>query len=221
MWRPGQRVEVGELARLPELAGVLDRRRRPLGQLLELADVLVPEAARAVARVDGEIADPAAALLERDGEAGVDRARRAVLVRAVAVGDLDRPGRRAVRRPGDRLGPVRGEAVRRHGRRPVGPFEPDERGVDALEPRARLERPREHLVHVDRAGDLPEEPRAPPFLLGALDRPGELLRELVHAFFQRLDDGADPLVGLPPRPPRDKRHQHHEGENAARRGPHR
>ena len=111
--------------------------------------------------------------------------------------------------------------MRRHGRRPVGPFEPDERGVDALEPRARLERPREHLVHVDRAGDLPEEPDAPPFLLGPLDRPGELLRELVHPLLEGLDDRADPLVGLPPRPPRDKRHQHHEERARSRRGPQR
>ena len=64
-----------------------------------------------------------------------------------------------------------------------------------------LERPREHLVHVDRAGDLPEKTAAPALFLGPLDRPGELLRQLVHPLFQGLDDRPDPLVGPPPRPP--------------------
>jgi len=51
---PGERIEVCELARLPELPGVLDCGGRPVGQLLELADVIVPEPPRPVARVDGE-----------------------------------------------------------------------------------------------------------------------------------------------------------------------
>ena len=38
-----QRVEIGELARLPEAAGVLDRRPGPRGELLELADSLLAE----------------------------------------------------------------------------------------------------------------------------------------------------------------------------------
>src|SRR4029079_17850799 len=79
-------------------------------------------------------------------------------------------------------------------------------------------RPPYLLVHVERAGDLPEEPRAPAFLLGALDRPGELLGQLVHAFFQRLHDRIDPFVALPPRPSRAKGNHHHEGEEAAAEG---
>ena len=84
----GQRVEVGELPRLPEPARVLDRRRDALGDLLEGAQVVVAELDARLAREDAQPADPAAARDEGDAERLVHRAARA-LVR-VEVRELDR-----------------------------------------------------------------------------------------------------------------------------------
>src|SRR5204862_8278230 len=48
----GERVEVRELARLPEPPRIRDRRRRALGEPLQLGDGLVAEAPARRARVD-------------------------------------------------------------------------------------------------------------------------------------------------------------------------
>ena len=83
--QPRQRVEIGELPRLAEALGVLDRRRGPLGQLLEAAHVVLREVAVAVPCVDREVADPAAVVLERHGETSGDQARL-VLVFLAKIG---------------------------------------------------------------------------------------------------------------------------------------
>jgi hypothetical protein len=210
---PGECVEVGELARLAELQRVLDRGRRVLGQPLEVADVLLAEAAGGIARVDGEVADPAALGLERHRHAAVDQAGLRRLLGVVAVGDLDRAGPRPVRRPRDRLGSVDGEASCRHRRRALGSFEPHERGVDAFQPRAGLERPGENLVEVDRARDVREEPAPPALLLRPVDRGRELTGELVHPLFEGLHDLADALVGLPAGAPGDDHEQGRENDD--------
>ncbi len=106
----------------------------------------------------------------------------------------------------------------RHRRDPVGALEPDEGRVDPLEAGARLERPGEHLVHVDRARDLAEKPAPATLLLGPLDRAGELLGQLVHPLLERLDDRADALVGPPARAPADDPEQGKEQHEAAAEG---
>ena len=80
---------------------------------------------------------------------------------------------------------------------PSGALEPHDRGVDAGEAAGGVERAREHLVEVDRAGDLAEEPAALALLLRPGDRSRELLRELVHPLLERLHHRPDPLVGAP------------------------
>src|SRR5439155_8879335 len=64
----GQRVQIGELTRLVEALRVFDRRGGALGELFELAHVVLAEATARGAGVDGEVADPAPAPLERHGE---------------------------------------------------------------------------------------------------------------------------------------------------------
>jgi hypothetical protein len=215
-----ERVEVGELASFPELLGVADRRRGAVRELLELADVVLAEAPALVARVDGEVADPAAGLLERHREPAPHEPLRRGLLGVVEIGHLDRPRPRAVGRARDRVGAVRREPAGRHGRPALLAVEPDERGVEALEPRSRLERPGEHLVHVDRACDLPEEAASPALVLGPLDRCRELVRELVHPLLERLHDRVDSLVRPGPGPPGDDREQEREDDDAARKGRH-
>ena len=70
---PGQRVEVGELARLLEAPRVLERRRDALRELLGAAEVVVAEPRLRVAGEDAEPADSAGAVDERDAERGPDR----------------------------------------------------------------------------------------------------------------------------------------------------
>jgi hypothetical protein len=90
--------------------------------------------------------------------------------------------------------------------------------VDPTEPGSRVERAPQHLVHVDRAGDLPKEAAAPALLLGPLDRAGELLGELAHPLLEGLDDGPTPLVGGAPGPSADERQEHGEENDAAAEG---
>ena len=71
----------------------------------------------------------------------------------------------------------------------------DERRVGVLERPCRLERPGEHLVQVDRPGELPEDPAAPALLLGPLERAGQLAAELVHPGVEAGDDLRHPFVG--------------------------
>ena len=70
----GQRIEVGELARLAEAARVLDRRAGAQRERLELAHVVVGVLVALPAREDGEVAERRAVARKRDGEAGVDDA---------------------------------------------------------------------------------------------------------------------------------------------------
>src|SRR5205085_6241431 len=113
-------------ARLAEAAGILARRRGAMGQVLELADVVLGETVAAATGVDREVPEPAPVLVERHGEPAGYEARRVLLVLAVAVRDLDRAGPRAVGRPRDRLGAVGRQAVRRDGRRALRALEPDQ-----------------------------------------------------------------------------------------------
>jgi hypothetical protein len=212
---PGQRVEIGELPCLAEALCVLDRRRRPLGQLLEAAHVVLREMPVAVPCVDREVADPAAVVLEWHGETSGDQARRVLVLLAIAVGDLDRPCARPVWGARDRLCPVRGQAVCGDGRDALLVLQADQGRIDPFHPGTRLERPRQHLVHVDRAGDLAQEPASTAFLLGPLDRPGELGRELVHALLEGLDDRAHAVVGPPAQPPACQREQDEQKQDQA------
>ena len=139
----------------------------------------------------------------------------------VAVDDLDRAGGAAVRRAGDRLALrlLGGQPEGRDDRLVVG-LEPDQGRVGSRQPARRLERPREHLVEVDRARDLAQEAASPALLLGPLDRSCELVGELVHAELERPDDLVDPLVGPPPRAADEQDEQNCEQQNAGaeRRG---
>ena len=116
----------------------------------------------------------------------------------VGVGHRDRAREPSVRRAGDRV-PLRlldGQAQRRDERLAAGGIrEHDERRVGVLERPRCLERPREHLVEVDRPGQLPEDPAAPALLLGALERPGQLAAELVHPGVEARDDLGNPFIG--------------------------
>jgi hypothetical protein len=51
----GERVEIGELPRLPEPAGALDRRPGSQRERLELADVVVAELVRLRAGEQGQV----------------------------------------------------------------------------------------------------------------------------------------------------------------------
>ena len=81
--------------------------------------------------------------------------------------------------------------------------EHDESRVGVLERPGCLERPREHLVQVDRPGELPEDSAAPAFLLGSLERPGQLSAELVHPGVQACNHLGNPFIGRVVRAPAD------------------
>ena len=68
-----QRVEVGELARFPEAAGVLDRRAGPRGELLELADLLLAEFLLRRAGEDRHQSERRRLARERHRDPGSDR----------------------------------------------------------------------------------------------------------------------------------------------------
>ena len=187
-------VEVCELPRLAEAARVLDRRRDPLGKLLEPAHVVVAEAHLGVPREDAEPADPAAADNERDPECPVHRSG-GVRFR-VEVGKLDRPRLALLRRPGEDADASLGLFVFI----PVEPDRPeqalvavavrlqlDDGCVDLREPGGGLQRGADRVVEIDRRGDLAEEPAALRLLLGAADRAAQLLRKLVEPCLEALD----------------------------------
>ena len=77
-----------------------------------------------------------------------------------------------------------------------------------LERSRRLERSRQHLVEVDRPGELAEDPAAPPLFLGALESAGQLAAELVHPGVQAGHHLGHPFVGRIARAPAD----HEQGE---------
>ena len=99
-------------------------------------------------------------------------------------------------------------------------LEPDQGRVGAGQLARRLERPREHLVEVDRARDLAEEAASAALLLGPDDSARELVGELVHAELERPDDLVDPLVGSSSRAADEQDEQNCEQQNAGaeRRG---
>ena len=124
----------------------------------------------------------------------------------IGVGHRDRPRQPAVRRPGDRVtfGFLDGQSQRRDERLAPGRIgEHDERRVGVLERPCRLERPRQHLVQVDRPRELSEDPAAPALLLGSLERPGQLSAELVHPGVQACDHLGNPFIGRVVRAPAD------------------
>ena len=135
----------------------------------------------------------------------MDQARRDPRPRpAVAVRDLDRAGAAPVGRAGDRLGAVGREPVGRDGRRrrPASSSRMSAASTP-VEPRRRLERAR-RAPRPCRSS--PRSRRgtgcAGPPPRRARPRPASSCAELVHPLLEGLDDRADPLVGLPPRPPR-------------------
>ena len=149
------------------------------------------EPVTALAAVDGQEAEPPGAVGERHAQPAVDP-RLVVVGRrlggrsssAVAERELDRtvllapaPARH-VERQLDRLGrqPGGGED-----RRPVLRLQRDQGGVGSGQPPCGLERPLEHLVEIDRLGDLVEERPPAPLLLGLPGRVGQVARELVEA----------------------------------------
>ena len=103
--QPGQRVEVGELARLAEAARVLDRRagalrRAPRARVI----VALVEACRCVRGEDARKPSGSDLAAERHGQAGVDRASSAPPRCRVAGTTIAIDARLApVRRAGDRL----------------------------------------------------------------------------------------------------------------------
>ena len=99
--KPGERVELGLLARLRVAARVRDRRAGPARERVEGLDGRQAKRRLAGTRDRGERADRVAvgAQREREGGAGQPRARLDV-VEPVAVGDLDRGA--------DRGGPASG-----------------------------------------------------------------------------------------------------------------
>jgi hypothetical protein len=108
------------------------------------------------------------------------------------------------------------QAERRHqGLAALRIREHHERRVRALEGPRRLERPCQHVVEVDRAGQLPEDPAAAALLLGALQRTRQLAPELVHALVQAGHDLGHPLVRPGVRaPPDDQQRQEEHYESA-------
>jgi len=111
--------------------------------------------------------------------------------------------------------PSRRQAVGSDRRPALLALEPHDRGVGVRHGAGRrLERAREHLVEVDRAGDLTEEPTAPALLLGPVDGAGELVPELVHPRFEDADDVGDPLVGETAGPPDERREQDEQEHDA-------
>ena len=168
----GERVEVGELPRLAEAPRVLDRRARRAARAARArARSPSPKACRGVRvkivrKPDRARSRRAAA---RRGPRGSCR-RSAAAAGRVLVRDRDRARLAPVRRPGDRLAArlVLGEAERRDDRlRRVSAATLTSAASTPAQRAGRVERAREHLVEVDRAGELAERRRASRGRLGA------------------------------------------------------
>ena len=117
----GERVEVGELARLAEAAGVLDRRAGAARELLELGRAGVAEAPPAACA-----STPRASRAARRGSQAAPPRRRGSArprrhARAVVVLDRDRARLRSVRRARDRAAPARRGRGRSRRRGPRSP----------------------------------------------------------------------------------------------------
>ena len=201
---PGQGVEVGELPRLAEAAGVLDRGAGTPGQLLELPDHAFLEAERGRAAVDRDEPDRSGLAGSGHGQAGMHELL-AFQRRRVLVGDRDRARLVPVGRAGDRL-TLRlyvGEALRGDDRLVVG-VDRNERRVGARDRTSGLEGARQHLLEVDRAPELVQEAVSPALLLHPLKGAGQVLNHRLHAGVQLGDEGDDVLLAAPAPPsPRD------------------
>ncbi len=211
----GQRVQVGELPRLAEPLRVVDRRRRPQREVLQRAEVLLPERAVGGAREDAQVPHRRRVARERHRQPGVDDGPvRLELLARVAVDEGDRAGVAAVRRAGDRLplGLLRREAERRDERLPLVVRDADHGRVDPRHRAGGLERAGEHLVEVDRARELAQEAAPAAFLLRPLDRRHELLRHLVHAGREAGHELGDLRVGLLDRPPEHQQREEQDDE---------
>ncbi len=184
----GERVEVGELPGFAEAARVLDRGPRALRELLELADLLLGESVLAAAAVDRQEPDRARMAGHRHGQPGPDQVSRVQRGR-VLVDERDRARLLAVGRSGDDLALrlLLGEPERRHDRLLLA-VDRDESCVDTGHGARGLERPREHLVEVDRAGQLGQVAVAAAFLLCALQGQRELAHHRLHAGVHLADE---------------------------------
>jgi hypothetical protein len=145
-----------------------------------------------------------------------------LLVLVVAVRDRERARDAAVRRADDRavaLGLLGREPVRDDERAALEPVdEADERRVGRGRADGGVERPLQHVVEVDRAGELAEQPVTARVGLGALERAAELADRRLHAHVEVADGGRDPLVGAElgtsGRPSGgDEGHEHADGED--------
>jgi hypothetical protein len=212
----GEGVEVGELPRLSEAPCVLDRRARPERELFEAAQVLLVEGLRGRPSEDEQVPEQLRVAVERHRQARVDDVLvRLQFLRRVAVDDRDRAGRLAVGRARDGLplGLLLRETKRCDERLPVVCGDADHGRVDIGHRTRGVERAREHLVEVDRPGELAQEAAPPALLLGALDGRDELLRHLVHARRQAGDELCDLRVSLLDRAPEEENHREHEDED--------
>ncbi len=223
--QPRQRVEVGELASLPEPARIFDRGPRPECERLELANLLIGVGVALRAREDGQVAERRRLAGQRDGESGVDDVLVLVILRlalefGIHVGHGDRACEPAVGRAGDRMpfsllhretqGRYEWLATLRIGQH-------DQGRVGSAQRTRGLKSPREDLVQIDRACELSEDPAAAAFLLGPLECACQLPPELVHPGVQGRHDLGDPFVRARIRAPaHDEQGQkkHHEGAQA-------
>ena len=196
---PGQRVEIGELPRLAEALGVLDRRRGSLRQLLRAGGQPPPgqSAGRGPSCRRGRWPTPAAVVLERDGESAGDQAPPRLLPRG-PTGRQTSIARARAPSGGPAIASApsadRPWAATSSGRLPGsrGGSAPHRPPPSGCRPRASAPAPRPCRSS---RRSRPRKPASPALLLGPLDRPGELGRELVHPLLERLDDCAHALVG--------------------------
>jgi hypothetical protein len=138
----------------------------------------------------------------------------------VGVGHRDRAREPSVRRACDGV-PLRlfdGQPQCRHERlASLGIRQHDERRVGIFECPGCLEGAGEHLVEVDRSGELPEDPAPPAFLLRPLECPGQLAAELVHPGVEACNDLRHPFIGRVVRAPADNeqgQEKHYESAKA-------
>ena len=169
----GERVRLGELARLAVPARVLDRGHRALGEALGLLDLVRARLVVGSAPEERERPDRAelAAHQRDEGAAADERRVGGVAVTAVAVADGDRPGEGARDARGRRpRGLLRRHAARHDGGRAVLALDDHHRRVERRDLHRRVEDAIHELLEVDRAAELAEEPVAPALPLGAVER---------------------------------------------------
>ena len=218
----GERVQVGEVACLAEPSRVLDRGSRARRERLEFSHVVLVEFVAGLPGEDREVSQRTAVDEHRHCETGVDECVRVLrLELRVRVADRDRSCDPPIRRTGDRMAFsfLDGKTERGDDRLSFdGIREHHERSVRFVESAGGLERPRQHLVEVDRAGELAEDPASSSFFLGALECRRELGPQLVHARVEARHDLRDPLLGrrLAPQPEHEQAEQQERERSQAR-----